>query len=358
TKPLQEDPYQHAVAEFLTSKRIQACAREQGSLVAEVCAHPLIAALHEAFVGHRPLCLSPDVVWLTQMQGVAHHVNMRAEKLRKLIVRGDDKLIIKVRRDDFVMGAAENPWPEVFSEFSRAIHDHIGETHRLIVADFSTTTAVARAASEVALLDTMQAFFSYEFHTLCGIPTITLEGTVEDWKAIARRVQDLRRFDLGFWVYALEPILEKFVAAAAGTVDRAFWGSIYKWHDSRGSGSPHVSGWILNHFPYLDNRPAKRAWMRIERLRGEERARALLDEDARAPRMIRNRWLGLSGLWHEGPGRDDFPRLPSRAPFKWIYLGQEFPMQFIGGLVGVRQEPESLCLRPEIGWAVLDSPEV
>ena len=90
-------------------------------------------------------------------------------KAAKLFVRHDDKLTIKVIRDDFVMGSPENPWPEVFSEFSRVIHDYIGETHRLIVADFSTTTAVARAASEIALLDTVQAFFSYEVHTRCGI---------------------------------------------------------------------------------------------------------------------------------------------------------------------------------------------
>jgi hypothetical protein len=28
------------------------------------------------------------------------------------------------------------------------------------------------------------------------------------------------------------------------------------------------------------------------------------------------------------------------------------PMEFIAGFVGVAQDPETLCLRPEIGWAV------
>jgi hypothetical protein len=27
-------------------------------------------------------------------------------------------------------------------------------------------------------------------------------------------------------------------------------------------------------------------------------------------------------------------------------------MEFLGGFVGVRQEAATLCLRPEIGWAV------
>ncbi|MDP3275727.1 MAG: DUF4419 domain-containing protein [Deltaproteobacteria bacterium] len=337
------------------SERIQACTRAQGPLVATVQSHPLIAALHDAFAEHRPLVLSPDVVWLTLLQGVAHHVNMNAEEVRRQILRHDDKLTIKVSRDDFIMGSPDNRWPEVFSEFSRAIHDHIGEMHGLILADFSTTDEVARAASEVALLDTMQAFFDYEMRTRCGIPTITLEGTVEDWKSIVRRMQELRRLGLDWWVNALTPILEKIVATAAGTVDQAFWRSIYKWDDARGSGSPHVSGWILNLFPYLDNPRTKFATRIMMAYKDDVGIRLQYVEDAKGPRLIRNRWLGITGLWHEGPGRDDFPRLPSRAPFKWIYLGETFPMQFVAGLVGVRQEPESLCLRPEIGWAVLQS---
>lgn len=354
--PLPEIPYRQALSHFLVNERVHACAQQQGSLVAGVRAHPLIAALHEAFAEHRPLSLSPDIVWLTLMQGLAHHVNMNAEKLRERFVREDGKLTIKVIRDDFVMGSPENPWPEVFADFSRVIRDYLGEMHGLIVADFSTTDTMARAASEVALLDTVQTFFRCEVHTRCGIPTITLEGTVEDWKAIVRRVQKLRRLDLDFWVDALEPILQKVVAAATGKIDRTFWRSIYKWQDADGSGSPHVSGWILNLFPYLDNPRAKRAWRFIAEFGDDAELRQRLGDDLRAPRMIRNPWLGITGLRRDGPGRDDFPCLPSVAPFKWVYLGREFPMQFVGGLVGVRQDPESLSLRPEIGWAVSDLP--
>lgn len=73
---------------------------------------------------------------------------------------------ITVRRDDFVKGSPENPWPEAFGEFSAAIREHLGDAHGLIVADFSTTGPVERAASEVVLLDAMQAYFSYEMLTL------------------------------------------------------------------------------------------------------------------------------------------------------------------------------------------------
>ncbi len=335
TKPLPEAPYHEAVAAFLGG-RVESCSCYHGRLVAKVRSHPLIAALHAAFATHRPVCLSPDIIWLTLTQGLAHHVNAHAEELRDRLVRHEGKVQIVVRRDDFVKGSPENPWPEVFGEFSAAIRGHIGaENHGLIVADFSTTGPVEKAASEVVLLDAMQAFFGYEVHTACGIPSITLEGTAEDWRALARRAEGFARFDLGWWVERLRPVLGQFVAAAGGDVDRGFWESIYKWRGPKGSGSPHVTGWVLDLFPYVVNPQAK--WP----ARG----------GPAVPPLRRNPWLGVRA-GHHGPGRDDFPGLPSRAPFRWLYYDTVFEMEFVGGLVGVRQDPDTLCLRPEVGWAV------
>ena len=252
-------------------------------------------------------------------------------------MKHEGRLTLVVDRDDFVRGSPENPWPEVFAELSAAIRTHIGDAHSLIVADFSTTGPVERAASEVVLLDTMQAFFCYEFSTKCGIPSITLEGTAEDWRKIASRVRELSRFDLAWWVEPLQPVLEQFVAAAEGDVDRRFWDSIYKWQGPKGSGSNYVSGWALELFPYLDNPEAKYA-----RLSGRE---------STAPLLRRNPWLSAKHSRH-GPRRDDFPSLPAKAPFLWKYLEADYEMEFVGGLMGIAQDPTNLCLRPEIGWAI------
>jgi hypothetical protein len=339
TEPLPEVPYHQAVAAFLDSP-IESCSRYHGQLVANVRSHPLIGALHAAFATHRPICLSPDVIWLTLTQGLAHHINANAEQLRHHFVQHEGKLVVVVERDDFAKGSPENTWPEVFAEFSSRIREHIGDAHGLIVADFSTTGPVERAASEVVLLDAMQAFFSYEVHTLCGIPSITLEGTVEDWEAIARRVREFRRFDLAWWIEPLQPIVDQFVEAASGKVKRRFWDSIYKWQGPRGSGSPQVTGWIFTLFPYLNNPQAKYGGM--------------FGGTTSAPPLHRNPWLGAFSSRH-GPGRDAFPSLPPRAPFLWRHLGTDYAMEFIGGLIGVYQDPQTLCLRPEIGWVIREA---
>src|SRR5262245_15945299 len=73
TTPLPEAPYHQAVANFLAGP-VEACTHYHGRLVAHVRSHPLLAALHAAFCQHRPVCLSPDILWLTLTQGLAHHV--------------------------------------------------------------------------------------------------------------------------------------------------------------------------------------------------------------------------------------------------------------------------------------------
>jgi len=106
---------------------------------------------------------------------------------------GKEKIIVK--RDDFIRLSPENPWQEVFSAFTDKIKEFVGEAnYGSMVQKFSTTTPVEQAAFEVALMDGMQSYFSYEFQTMCTIPEVTLKGTSDDWKKIlgALRSQGLR----------------------------------------------------------------------------------------------------------------------------------------------------------------------
>jgi hypothetical protein len=326
TRPIDELLFRDAVSGFIRA-RVEACSGSRETLIWKVTAHPVIAALQVAFSTHRPVALSPDIVWLTICQGFAHHVNAHAQSVRRRLVRHDGRVPLVVRRDDFVKGSPTNPWQEVFAEFSEAIRTHMGaSTHDLIVANFSTTGPVERAASEVILLDTMQAFFGYRVVTSCGIPCITLEGTPDDWRKVAERAQDLERFDLTWWVGPLRPILQQFVAAAEGNVDRQFWTSIIKWQAQ--SGSSPVSGWVIRLFPYLI--------------------------DPEAGTLQRNPWLSVA-LNGNGPEDDEFPSLPAKTPFLWQHGQMDHAMEFVGGLIGIAQDPATLCLRPEVGWAVCEA---
>jgi hypothetical protein len=325
--------------EATATRAIEACCRYHGRLVAGVSNHPVITALYDAFTQHRPLCLSPDMIWLLICQGVAHQVNVQAENLRPRFVRHQGKARIELRRDDFIKGSPENPWGEVINEFSLRVREHIGPAHDLFVPRFSTTTPTERIAAEIVLLDAVQSYFEYVLHSRCGIPAITLEGTVEDWQDLADRVEAFAQFDLEWWLTPLQPILQEFVATARGDVRRAFWESIYKFGSF--SGGAAITGWIAAFFPYFKDQQGNATEVNPWLAEGGAKLKRLLAGDWDRERF----YLG-------GPSPGAFPSGLARAGFVWNYLGQRFDMELLGGFVGVAQDSTSLALRPEIGWAI------
>jgi hypothetical protein len=352
TTPLLEIPYKEAIEALMRtaipagrSRSVEGCARYHGHLIAGVPFHPVVAAAHRAFMKHHPLCLLPDTIWLMTIHGVANHINVHAEKLRSRFVSYEGRIRIEVRRDDFIKGSPENAWSEVFDEFSAQIRDHIGPEIDLFLPAFSTTGPVERAAADVVLLDAMQSYFEYVVLSECGIPTIILEGTQEDWKTLVERVQGFREFGLESWIDVLSPILDQFARASQGDVDQPFWRSIYKFNDQ--SGGPIITGWITAFFPYLKNCRTRRATVP---------SRILIQDKRNDLEVMLYPGDEPETGWASGPTMEQLPSGLSKAPFQWDYLERTFDMEFLGGFVGVAQDQETLTLRPEIGWAVREAP--
>lgn len=308
---------------------VEACGANCTKLAAGVFSHGLVEALHQSFAKHYPLVLTPDSIWLTLAQGFGHHVNLNAEALRKRFVSHEGKKMLLIRRDGFSKGSPDNDWAGCFSEFSDKIADHIGKKRDLIVGKFTTTTPMELAASELVLMDSMKSYFKYAARTLCGIPTITLTGTVEDWRSIRVRAENFAEFDLDWWGKELLPVLDQFVKAAEGKPDVSFWDNMYKLDG--GSGGPYCTGWVNVLFPYIQDYKGN---------------------------MIKSRyaekWSDQRGFAH-GPTQNAYPNSLSKVPFKWEINSQTHDMEFLGGLVGIRQDETTLAVEPAVGWAVRDT---
>lgn len=184
-------------------------------------------------------------------------------------------------------------------------------------------------ATLVPALDVMHSYFSYSIMTMCGIPTITLLGTPEDWDAVRERAAVLVEFGPEGWGQSLLAVLDQFAAARRGSVDRPFWRSMYKYMDM--SGGDLVTGWINALFPYIEASDGPR-----------QNGASVWD-----PRTIR------------GAPVSCLPTGMSLAEFKWKqggawvrWLSRSAPMAFTSRFVGVSQDPETLTVRPAIGWAV------
>jgi hypothetical protein len=82
--------------------------------------HPLLSAVGRAFAEHRPLVLSPDVVWLTIMQGLAQHVRLHAEELRPRLVRHSGRKRLTVTLDGPMPSDARS-WARAVEVFARLL---------------------------------------------------------------------------------------------------------------------------------------------------------------------------------------------------------------------------------------------
>lgn len=284
-----------------------------------------LSTVHQAYNDHRPLALSPDHFWLTIAQGLAKHINLNAEKLRHKFVDFEGKKQIIVERNGFKKGSPNNDWEDCFDEFSEKIQSYIGKKRDLIVSDFSTTGHIEKAASEVVLMDAVQSYFSYMVKTLCGFPSITLEGEVEDWEKLLDKVYYMSELGLTWWTDYLIPVIDKVLDSTKGNVDKDFWNSFLKV--GGGSGGPYISGWINVLFPYL--------------------------KDNRVNNYI-SKWAKNSGMG-SGPTPEVFPCGLSSVPFVWNYFGNMINMRFVAGVIGASQD--NLTLRPQTGWAVKEDGE-
>lgn len=317
---------------------VESCSEDTGDVIS--CSyHPFVNACHDAYSCHYPLILSPDMFWLLFTQGLAYHINLNSEKMRHYFTdQKAGKEQITVRRDDFVKGAIENPWSEVFAEFSQQIKSKIGaENHRNIVTEFTTTGKIERAANEVVLIDATQSYFEYLLQTMCGIPEITLEGEVKDWQLLRSRILAVGEiYELQWWTDHLSPILDRIVNTAKGLNESTFWSNFYKISDT--SGGPYINGWITLWFPYIQN-----IYRSIEK-------NSCLEREGKPIEGLEDIKL-FGSLSHP-----EFASGLSSAPFKWQYLSEEYDMEFIAGFTSYTQDKETQAVRPKIGWAVREKP--
>jgi hypothetical protein len=119
-----------------------------------------------------------------------------------------------------------------FSSQIRAETDPV--LYETLIGDFSTTSPAIRTAGEVALMDTYESYFSYGFRCVCGIPKITLTGSLADWERIRARVEVLATYGLEWWVARLRPLLDEFTRTLEGAGDPEFR-AIYKPKNAYGA---------------------------------------------------------------------------------------------------------------------------
>ena len=306
--------------------------------------HPLIDAVHVAFGQHRPLTLSPDSIWLVIAQGFGHHVAENAKALRHRLVRHQGRCELIVKSDDLTLTSFEQAIASFSSQIQQATNPVLHET---LICDFSTTSPAIRTASEVALMDSFSSYFTYSMMCVCGIPKITIEGTLDDWQRIGARVKVLATYGLEWWVSRLRPILDQFILAADGHPTREFWKAIYK--PVQAYGDKVATGWVTDLFPYLGDAPGRR---RNHVFEHERQGWVLPIEKG----VETEEDLFFNPGSNKGVRRRGFPSGLSMLGSVVFKDESCTDVDLVAGFLAVQQNPLDLALSPLIGWCVAEPP--
>ncbi|NGZ11945.1 MAG: DUF4419 domain-containing protein [Nitrospira sp. LK70] len=318
------------------ARPVQALIHEQASdivLEKHGMEHSLVQAVYLAFSQHRPLVLTPDAIWITLAQGFAHHLNAHGEALRSRLVAHKGKVTLEALTLEL---ASTQDWAAVIQQWSTKIQSHIpAELYQLMLCEFSTTTPIIRTASQVVMLDAFQQYFHFVAVCICGIPTITVKGTMQDWVRIRERVDVMAGYYLDWWTDRLKPVCDAFIETVQGHPSETFWKHIYSPKEVYGG--ELITGWLADLFPYIKDPVTASPTVRNPILT--------------IPRKQLTSDRGLSPK--------NVPTGLSCAPFTLKFDSDRPPkqMELIAGFIGVKQEVDTGQLEPEIGWAVLEEDE-
>jgi hypothetical protein len=280
-----------------------------------------------AYAEHRPLVLSPDMIWVLISQGFARYVNAHPEQLRDQLVNHLGKMDLVVQSDKDLL-SEDADWQKMMADFTAQINDATkGDIAKTITADFTTTGITERITSQITLMETMKSYFDYVVHYIaCGIPFVTLTGTPQDWQKVLEKTQQLEKYAVGPWTKRLVPILTEFVKASEGKADQAFWQSMVKkrrQNELEGGGCDFrkptkLDGWILKFFP---------------------------DENGQTLDQV--------------PHTHKMPSERVYVDFKYKVISPadgtvltDIPMQLVAGFIGTEVDTLTHALTPKMGWVV------
>jgi len=212
-----------------------------------VFGHSFVSAAFAAYSKHYHLVIRPDDVWLSIVIAFANYVDAHANEMRSDFVDHDGKeeLLIKIDREDYSL---------IINMFTNILDQKVkGAVREWLEPNFTTTTKNDKLVSGAALMGAMKNYYSYEVHIKCGLPEVTLEGTLEDWQKVREKANGLLKYDkqalLVKWHALLVPILDQFIESYKGNVDKDFWNQICN-HIPGGSGPSYITD-LINVFMVL-----------------------------------------------------------------------------------------------------------
>mmetsp|Transcript_11072 Transcript_11072/g.20128 ORF Transcript_11072/g.20128 Transcript_11072/m.20128 type:complete len:419 (+) Transcript_11072:42-1298(+) len=208
----------------------------------------LVSTVMHSYNRHHELELRPDDIWQAILTQLSFYVNGNAEALRDRFVDFEGKKTLVLQTGGTLFTADFGRVASVMVDTQIAANIKDPDLVKWLILSFTTTKENDRIVAAVTVMATMQAYFKYVMRMDCGIPKVTLLGTVEDWQQLRAKIDRLPEFDLQDklmtkWHKLLSPVLDELVRSSEGHPDVIFWDRIVN-HIGGGSGPSFLSGWV------------------------------------------------------------------------------------------------------------------
>ena len=291
----------------------------------------LIQGLIQAYKNHYPIVISPDMIWLMFLQGYSRFMEKYSELVREKYVNFQGKKDLKIDRREFTPYTAPSEvWDGIMKEFIEKIGKHVGkDVIDVLESNFSTTNMISKVTSHVSIMSAMKQYFTYRVLMAgCGISSITLEGSIEDWIKIKSKMEFLSDKALKWWTKHLIPIIDNIIKTKQYYHENCklspelieFWKGMIRLKGKGDMYDPHkIDGWIVKFIPNLDVQPPT--------IYDELYETNVPDQIISCPMELI--WLNINGT------------------------KTEFKCSLASGFYGMEQNKETFAVRPVIGYAIV-----
>ena len=230
----------------------------------------LIQGLIEAYKNHYPITITPDMIWLLFLQGYSRFMEKYHDWVRNSYVNFENKKTIKVARIKMIPEkATKEEWQDIIDEFTEKMKNNVGDNIiSSLESNFSTTSKIALTASQVSIMSAMKQYFTYKCLMYgCGITSITLEGSLEDWQKIKSKLEFFSKKEmcLLWWIKHLIPIIDEIIMTKNyydqnKTINeeiRNFWKDMIRLKEGKNYDPNYINGWIIKFIPNYDEQKPK-----------------------------------------------------------------------------------------------------
>ena len=209
------------------------------------------------------------MIWILVLQGFSRFMEKYAETVRDNFVNFQGKIDLKVLRLELTpYTATKEDWDGIMKEFVEKIGQNVGQdTIDNLECNFSSTTQVAQVTSHVSIMSGMKQYFNFKLYMAgCGISSITLEGSIQDWEKIKSKLEFLSTKGLEWYTRHLIPIINNIIESKKyysrnGRINQElieFWKGMIRVKGKGENYDPHIiNGWIVKFIPNLSEENPK-----------------------------------------------------------------------------------------------------